>query len=674
MNEQEVGDFFDFFKHKHPTEIRVFDKVKYPLGRSIFVKSKEEFIKEVKKYNEDERVDVFIKGRDGDGKTDDSITSSNFIFFEIDEHDILKPEQAKKVEKFLKDNNMEIGLAGMSGGGYHYYIPHKIKTLNSEIDRESYKELLRRFKEALLSEQIDIDPVVFNLSRVSRVLGTMNWKREVESRIIYDNKNINIEENHLSIKQLVLNVPEDKISSEVNESSIELLEKYGIDKKDKWLYTLVKNKIVIQEDSGGNSIIFKNAAILLARDEIPKEEVKVIGKSISELCKGRTLSAFMGWYKKALNNQISEVNEIEINKCIEEGEYKLPLYTNEYIERKDKERQIGIGNKLKFIDLEELKNYKENNDGEIVEKLIPCESIGAWGGKRASLKSWIALNCAVCVSNGLEFLNFKSNKVPVIYIDRENGYPELKKRISMIEEGLDIKENKGELYFLGDYAKLDTAAHLLQIEDFITSKGIKLIFIDVYRRMVSFDENDANKVSEFFVDRIKPFIERTGASIIFLHHEKKGESPDEMDNLRGSSDFVNYLDFVLLNTRRGNKIIVKQLKSRRSKEIEPFDVQIETDEINFMKFSNKGKSEGHTEPERCSKIILIYIIENSIKEICYSEFIKKCESFDFAINTAKRSLSSLMSRGILEKGYGKRTPYKINLNGVKLEDYINKND
>jgi hypothetical protein len=419
-----------------------------------------------------------------------------------------------------------------------------------------------------------------------------------------------------------------------------------------------------------HSTIEKNLAIWIVKNKIPLEQIQEGYKA-----KGFNISSLQSQVKGVLNGTYGEAPHISVgelvNWCKKFRPDLVQLFVTEVKASTDDERlkSVGIGNVLKFLDMDELKNYQEKEGGEIVQRLIPGGSIGAWGGKRASYKSWMGLSCALCISNGLEFCGFKTEKCAVGYLDRENGYSELKKRVLMLEKGLEI-ENSGEIYFLADYFKVDETDHLLQIENFIMKRKIKIIFIDVYRRAVSFDENDANRVSEFFVDRIKPLCERTGVSVIFLHHEKKGDSPDEMDNLRGSSDLVNYLDFVLLNVRRGNKVILKQLKSRRSIEIQPIDIQIETDEKSFMRFKSLGVSSSTTEPERCAKEILKFLIKSGAKEITFTDFMRRAQEFNYPESTAKLSLNSLQSRGLLEKGKSKRSPYILNVKGLNLEDYF----
>jgi len=185
INEEDIRKFYRYFKHTKSTEIRVFDEVKYPNGKSIFVKTEDEFVEQVKKYNIDEKIDVYIGSRDRKAQGDKNVISSYGIFLEIDEHDIKKPEELLKLKKFLENNNIEIGLLGFSGGGYHIYIPHKLKNLTKEKDKKIYKQFLLKIRYILRTKNnIDVDKAVFNLERVSRVLGSYNHKRKQQSKII----------------------------------------------------------------------------------------------------------------------------------------------------------------------------------------------------------------------------------------------------------------------------------------------------------------------------------------------------------------------------------------------------------------------------------------------------------------------------------------------------------
>jgi len=204
FNEEDVRKFYKFFKHKNSTEIRVFDKEKYPNGKSIFVKSEDEFVKQCRFYSEQDKINVYIGARDREGLGDKNIISSHFILFEIDEHDIKKSELKKKILDWLEKNNIKVGMQGMSGGGFHFYIPHKLQKFKNSDEAFYYKDnSLALFKKVIIGNGFDVDPAVFNLERVMRVLGTYNFTRNKLSNIDYIDKEIDLESNTKALQTLV---------------------------------------------------------------------------------------------------------------------------------------------------------------------------------------------------------------------------------------------------------------------------------------------------------------------------------------------------------------------------------------------------------------------------------------------------------------------------------------
>jgi putative DNA primase/helicase len=203
FNEEDVRKFYNFFLHSRPTEIRVFDSEKYPQGKSIFVENRNEFVDECRKYTE-EGVSVYIGARDRSARGDKNVVSSDFIFFEIDEHGENKDSEKQKILDFLQSKGIEVSMIGFSGGGWHFYIRHKKQEFESEEAAMNYKDAsLGAFKQVLLNEGFDVDPAVFNLERVTRVLGTYNYKRDKISSIEIINDYVDIEKNTKNLISMV---------------------------------------------------------------------------------------------------------------------------------------------------------------------------------------------------------------------------------------------------------------------------------------------------------------------------------------------------------------------------------------------------------------------------------------------------------------------------------------
>lgn len=234
FNEEDVRKFYRFFKHKNATEIRVFDKAKYPNGKSVFVNNEDEFVDKCRFFNVDEGVNTYIGSRDRKGLGDKNVVSSHFILLENDEHDMKKPLEKQKVMDFMEKNNIKIGMMGMSGAGHHFYLPHKLEEFENEEKAFGYKEnSLGSFKRVVLGSGLDIDPKVFNLERVMRVLGTYNFNRNKLSRVELI-QNVDVEANTQSLIKLVQSEvkPKESIQSKVkyNSDDDELIKQI----KEKW--------------------------------------------------------------------------------------------------------------------------------------------------------------------------------------------------------------------------------------------------------------------------------------------------------------------------------------------------------------------------------------------------------------------------------------------------------
>lgn len=405
-----------------------------------------------------------------------------------------------------------------------------------------------------------------------------------------------------------------------------------------------------------NKILEKNFAVWVLVNNIDLERIKQ--KYIDQ---GWNPRPFFGWIKKVLDGSIINYNPYEINTWIQMvAPHLFPLFKNKVV-------TISENKEIKLLWDKDLANYQEEKVDWIVKNMIKTKSIIILGGKRSTLKSWLCLNLGYAVANGSKFLdNFECAKSNVLYLDRENGFSELKIRSLLMKNGLELNNTENKIAFLSEsYIKIDSYLDLPKIEQIIKDNEIKLVIVDTYRRFISFDENDAGDVSKLFVDMLKPLCEKTGAAIILIHHEKKGESTgDEMDMLRGSSDLANYVDGVIQIERKGNSLILKQTKNRSGKELEPFKIKVDTDEINYFKFIYSGNLESIE--TQIAKELVKWMLLKELNSFTYTQAKDYAESKGYKKNKIVDALMDLQNKGIIEKG-GERMPYKVILG--KIEYY-----
>src|SRR3990167_2223113 len=268
---------------------------------------------------------------------------------------------------------------------------------------------------------------------------------------------------------------------------------------------------------------------------------------------------------------------------------------------------------VKSISDKELADYEIPVQEWLIDKILLPRTLMVLGAPTFSCKSWIAVDIAHCVSNGLPlFGKFNTKKTKVLYIDRENGIPELKNRQRMIRGAHALTEPSDIVWISEEDVKLDRDGGTGALLEIIEKEKIGLIIIDTYRRVVNYREDKADDVSRFLDDIIKPICRKTGVSMIFIHHESKGRDKSGIDRLRGSSDLGNNVESVLQLSKEGDYLHIEQSKVRGGMQMMPFSVKIETDGISQYNLIYKGDSKPKTAEMRAEEHILGWIAESKI--------------------------------------------------------------
>jgi hypothetical protein len=160
------------------------------------------------------------------------------------------------------------------------------------------------------------------------------------------------------------------------------------------------------------------------------------------------------------------------------------------------------------------------------------------------------------------------------------------------------------------------------IEDF----KIEVIVFDSLKRFIAFEENNADEVNKFYVNIIKPIMAKYNVTIILLHHAKKDvQGANDLDMIRGSSDFVNLCDCILFNKRMPGKtwFELRQVKNRAKLESERKKILITDcdDAFTFTEVSLGEHKDGEFELNDCSQDIIKYIKNNQKEVYKAAEFI-----------------------------------------------------
>lgn len=678
INKKEIGECYDFLNHGGVTEIRLIDPRNKKPPISEFVSSKNQFINTCEKYNGNMNVYAGINERNLKGTRGDDVISVKTIVIDIDairKKDFEKQpatnnelEQPKKIVDSIIKNVTKSGqvlpTVLHSGNGYQLWfsIPEIIIT---DENRKRIENKLQLFQD-LIKNKFDLGgniDKIGDLPRIIKVWGTLNVKgkniKERPHRVAKIISGGSKKENTVLRQQLM------KLEDEPEPIKITSIKNFNRNYLPRPLsYLLYDYKH--ETPDGWMRII-----------EVFSSFFRGIG-----LQKQNTLNEILLWTRRQPYKETGEEKEVdEIVSRIYKNEIMCPNF-DKLINKEEGYPFFGLKNKFKGIDLgtdwasfinpivyykakseaEPKKNYEliweqDMDDYEmeektwLIDKIIPSCSLGVWTGKRGTFKTFLVLSAIFAIASGKPFLGrFETLQSKIIYLDKENGLEIMRQRKNMIKKGLGIVEGVPVGFICFSQLKLDKIADMMEIDKLIKIHKPKLLIVDTYRRGISFEENDAGKVSWLFVDILRPIIEKYKISILLIHHDRKGESQgDEMDMIRGSSDLANYADFIMRNERRGKRLILKQLKMRAAQEIEPIEINMETDEITNMSFISCGDYSPQTQVMKCAEKLILWIIKDGIeefttsqaKEIAFKEGIKE--------TNFKNALVELQTRGMITK-------------------------
>ena len=343
----------------------------------------------------------------------------------------------------------------------------------------------------------------------------------------------------------------------------------------------------------------------------------------------------------------------------EMGYYKSTTTTQETIP--------GPKKKLDVTSHYDLMSKPKMDVDWLVDGIIRNGSIGLFGGKTASYKTWIGLELVYSVASGSDWLNTFKIKKPagVLFIDEENGSMEIQRRLWLLG-----KQGVPNLYFTDiQNIKLDNKEWIEEIGNHIKlHPDIKLIFVDTYRRVVSYDENDAGLVSEF-INSLKQFIKTYNVAILFTHHFRKSGTGsakntseiEEYEEFRGSSDFVNSAEsiFMVKNLHgEGSNITLKCLKLRQGAKFKDQVIKISEVEGKLIieKVAEKDKTE--SSKDECAKKIMEWITAHfGDKPVKSQHVLDAMKGAGYGLSTIKSSLNILVNAG--ELGRPKHGWYKL---------------
>jgi len=208
----------------------------------------------------------------------------------------------------------------------------------------------------------------------------------------------------------------------------------------------------------------------------------------------------------------------------------------------------------------------------VVERLIAESSVNVWFGQWGAKKTWAAIDLAVCVASGKQWLGMATEPCNVLIIDEESGDTRLANRIKdvmrgelgqLANESVPIKSvSLAQFNLLKRPDDADLLARL------VLELDAKLIIIDALADvMLGGDENAVKDTQPVFAN-LRFIAELTGAAFIVIHHANKG------GGYRGSSAIAGAIDTLLsVESKQDNSLIT--FKTEKMRDGEPLNFACE---------------------------------------------------------------------------------------------------
>lgn len=183
---------------------------------------------------------------------------------------------------------------------------------------------------------------------------------------------------------------------------------------------------------------------------------------------------------------------------------------------------------------------------------ILAEGLTVLGGKPKKGKSWMALDMAIAVATGGEFLGRKQlQQGDVLYLALEDNKRRLQDRIDTLITG----DAPDTLHLATEWSRLDQGG-LNDIEKWIKDHpNARLIVIDTFEKVRKQRKSNANIYAEDYAacKSLKALADKHGLAILFIHHLRKEPAADPLDEVSGSTGLTGAVDGAMLLKRKARE-------------------------------------------------------------------------------------------------------------------------
>lgn len=302
----------------------------------------------------------------------------------------------------------------------------------------------------------------------------------------------------------------------------------------------------------------------------------------------------------------------------------------------------------------------------LVDGLITKGSVNLLVGEGGSKKTWAALDLAVCVSMGSNWLDFQTEQATVLIVDEESGPRRLRRRL--------YETLNGHLIQRADNAPIAfTSLNMMSLRDLedvnalhimIEQTGAGLVIVDALADiMPGADENTVKDVQPVFMN-LRRVAEATRAAILVIHHSNK-----QNGEYRGSTAIKGAVDLMLMVKSEPSSRYIN-FQAEKARDIEPKEFtgiatfQGETSQF----YLTASEVENKTHFSKSQRYVLLYLLEHGNSTL--DDIKNKADTCE--PRTAKDAVYVLADKGYVKRtdtgGRGIQAEYDLTDEGRKLAE------
>ncbi len=250
----------------------------------------------------------------------------------------------------------------------------------------------------------------------------------------------------------------------------------------------------------------------------------------------------------------------------------------------------GLSPKLKEVKIIQTinNNWKEENSfffcdlkredikpTEFIVDRILFTGLTLFCGSSKIGKSWFALELALAVASGEDFLGFKTKKSSVFYYALEDTQRRLLERTLKIQDGKPIPPNlKGSIH-----CSTLSSSFLGELENELNKdKNIRLVIIDTLQKIRGKSNNGEQAYAYDYreMSMLKRFADEKNICLLVIHHTRKEADIDKYNMINGTNGLMGVADTTMILSKE-NRTDSNAVLSIIGRDIEEQEYSIDFD-------------------------------------------------------------------------------------------------